>query len=217
MLNEAILPSPDDHGRFRSILPSAPDHWPWALPSLYAINVAPDAQVVPSGATASGGEVEVRYRLNEAAHNLEVIGRWDSTSALMHEEHFSSGEKAEAQAQQYFHTLPVRYLMHAGVIVAENQDVPKHAAWPKSWQFRSITDVGIYFAYLYEMALAAGATEAASAFRARCFYAAPPTEQVIVLIDALEFARAHLGPYLSKQEVMRIPKVLRTLRKWLAR
>jgi len=216
-LNEAMLPIPDDHGRFRSVLPSAPEHWPWALPSLYAINVAPDPQVVPSGATASDGEVEVRYRLNEAAHDLEVVGRWDSMSALMHEEHLSSRAKAEAQAAQYFHHLPVRYLMYAGAAVAENHDVPENAAWPESWQFRSITDVGIYCAYLYEMALAAGATEAASAFRARCFYAAPPTEQVVVLIDALEFARAQLGSYLSKQEVVRIPKVLRTLRKWVAR
>lgn len=137
--------------------------------------------------------------------------------ALMHEEHFSSREKAEAQAEQYFHALPVRYLMYAGVTVAENQDVPENAAWPEHWRFRSITDVGIYCAYLYEMSLAAGATEAASDFRARCFYAVPPTEQVLVLIDALDYARAHLGSYLSKQEVARIPKVLRTLRKWVAR
>lgn len=216
-MNESTLPSTDDHGRFRSVLPPAPDHWPWALPSLYAINVAPDPQVVPSGATASDGEVEVRYRLNEAAHDLEVVGRWDSTSALMHEEHFSSREKAEAQAEQYFRALPVRYLMYAGATIAENKEVPENAAWPESWQFRSITEVGIYCAYLYEMALVAGATEAASAFRARCSYAAPPTEQVLVLRDALEFARASLGSHLSRHEVVRISKVLGTLRKWLAR
>ena len=73
----------------------------------------------------------------------------------------SPRSKADQQAADTFTALPIRYLMHAGVVIRENPDVQITGDWPDHWQFRRYQDLGVLCAFVYEQALRLGAAEAA--------------------------------------------------------
>ncbi len=100
---------------------------------------------------------------------------------------------AEQEATSSFAAIPVRYLMHSGQVVSENQGVAVTGDWPSRWVIKSFHDIGVLCSFIFEQARNAGAQKEVVVFRNAIKPAWPATEQLLVYIAALEFGKAKLG------------------------
>jgi|WetSurMetagenome_2_1015567.scaffolds.fasta_scaffold11695_9 hypothetical protein len=190
-------PACDSHGWFQAVLPPPPPTWPWALPHLYAVNVAADPGVL------------------DTCSRFEVIGFWHGEYALLHWEQTPTRSSADEQARSTFRELHVRYLLHSGEVIDENQGVEITGTWPAKWVVKSHQDVGVLCAFVYESAMAHGGRREADAFRSSITRAWPITEQLLVYVSALEMAHVALAPYLGPEVMTVLAEVLKTVRGWL--
>jgi hypothetical protein len=73
--------TPDSHGWFEPVVEPAPPGWPWALPHLCAVNVAPDPGVEVIGASASpDGSGSVREGWVADRTRIESVGNLSALS-----------------------------------------------------------------------------------------------------------------------------------------
>jgi hypothetical protein len=208
-------PIPDSRGWFESTLGHVPSDWPWALPHLYAVNVALDPAVQVAGASASpDGSYAERHRFNANRSRFEVIGYWLGEFRVIHVRHAQKHVEAEKQAAKAFDALPIRYLMHSGKIVRENTAVHITGSWPEHWQFQRYQDLGVLCAFIYEQARQQGAGEAVEDYRKSVYEAWPASEQIEVYRSALEKASSTLYGWLPAEALNAIHEALATIEIW---
>jgi hypothetical protein len=209
---------PNSGGLFEPILGRSPDSWPWALPHLLGVNTALAPVIEPQSASVTP---EASSRLEEGISHegtrFEVLGYWRGEYRVVHAASFLTMAAAETEAETTFSSLRVRYLLRAGELVKQRDDVEITGDWPDEWQLASVPDLGIFCAFLYERARTHGAGEVAEEFRHAVTFAWPPTEQLIVYVDALQLARDRLSPYLSTTERKNLRLALESARRWLKR
>ncbi|HUQ71601.1 MAG TPA: hypothetical protein VM165_18880 [Planctomycetaceae bacterium] len=211
-------PTPDEQGGFASVVVPAPPCWPWALPHWYAVNTAPDPGFEITGASASrDGTSSVRERWVADRTRIETIGYWRGAFGLVAKSHPQTAAAGLSLARELFGTRPTRYLMVSGRIVEENSAVSVTGEWPAEWKATTLADLGTFCAFLFEQAATAGAGDAADQFKGSIHAASPPTEQLIVYIRSMEFARAKLAPHLDGHARHALEAFLHTARAWLSR
>ena len=213
------LPSPpscDSHGWFQPVIQPLPPSWPWALPHLYAVNVASDPGWATTRASAKrDGSVELSNRVVSDRSRFEVIGFWRGAFGLVHWERTMTRKRADDEAQSTFASIPVRYLMHSGQVIRENSTVLVTGSWPSQWSIDSLSDLGAFCAFIYDEAKEHGAQDEAKIFRQSIRFAWPPTEQLLVYIAALESAEAALSPWLTPSNRRHLAEVVLRARTWL--
>lgn len=209
-------PLANDVGLFEPLLGRAPESWPWALPHLYAVNVAPESGEVVVGVSAdpSGAYREERsYRHDRG--RFEVVGFWRGSFSVVDAQAFDSIEQARRVAHGAFEHLPIRFLMEHGTVKTENPIVAVSGEWPSQWRIQTLRDLGVLSAYVWEVACENGGRGAADDFRARLYPATPGTEQVVVYVQALEVARKSLSRFLSGPSIKALNEGLRVARAWI--
>ena len=209
---------PNHGGLFEPVLGRAPADWPWALPHLLAVNVAPAPVTEPHAASAApDGEAHLVVGGSHDGARFEVLGYWRGDYGVVHAASFPTMAAAETEAETTFSSLRVRYLLRSGEVVKQRDEVEITGDWPDEWPFASLPDLGISCAFLYERARAHGAGEVAEDFRHAVTFAWPPTEQLIVYVEALQLARDSLSPCLSTPERDNLHAALKSARRWLKR
>jgi hypothetical protein len=203
-------------GFFEPVIGMAPPSWPWALPHLYAANIAAETGDLVIGATAdpTGGFSEETSRRSDLGR-LEIIGFWRGDFHVIRSRTFAHLEGATQAAQYTFDGIPIRFLMESGRVTRENEKVDVTGVWPEHWVFANLRDLSVLCAFLYESAMSGGAGERAEQFRARLGTAYPATEQVLVYIDALKEGYFLLEPFVSKEAHAALAKGLLVARDWL--
>ncbi len=199
-------------GDFTSVLPKAPDRWPWALPHIYAINLFSEPAVEVCAASASpDGEYVEKTELNEDRTIIEQVGFWHGTYALLDSFAVLKKEAAMEEARHLFALLPVRYVMEQGAVVETNELMEITGEWPDLWRFNSFNEIGSYCAYLFEKLQ--GADEAtAVTFRESLHFAMPGTELIVMYIDALTNVQSSVERLLPSIEDSRLKLALDSLR-----
>jgi len=212
------LPSPDRHGWFQPVLPAAPETWPWALPYLAAVNVAPDphSQVVEAVASADGKLVERRTMAAEA-HRLEVIGYWKGEFGIVHFQRFASVSAAMKEANDLLKVVPVHYLLKSGKVLRIHRHLDVTGEWPRHWRFRRGQHLGVCCAFVYDQAREHGARKEAEAFKRKVWYEGSPAEQVGVYVDALDWAEQHLSRWLDVKDIRVLKQAVAQGREWLCK
>jgi hypothetical protein len=188
-------PEPDKQGRFEPVIGLRPDHWPWVLPHLYAMNVSPEI----SGAV------------------VETIGYWQGVYAVFDTQFLQSFSQAKELAAKWFEELPIRHLMEKGVVIGKRPEVEITGEWPKEWKIRTFLDVKILAAYLFEVANAKGGTKEATRFRQSLGFAWPMTEVLILYRDAFTSAQEYLSPHLDDRARGDLKTARELLEDWLKR
>ena len=118
--NSAEVPGVDSWGWFEPVLSPAPESWPWALPNLYAVNIAPDPGVEIVGGSASpDGDLNVVTSFVRDRTRIEEIGFWRGTFGLVRRRRHPSRKDAEKEALDSFNVLRAKYLMRSGKVVEE--------------------------------------------------------------------------------------------------
>lgn len=211
-----IPPAPSDNGLFEPVIGMAPPSWPWALPHIYAANVAPEPGEVLEGASADRkGRFFERRGWRTDKGRFEMLGYWGGRFHVVHAETFESLRRARIDASNAFDQLPVRFLMEDGAVKRENTNVEITGCWPEQWSFQRIQDLGVLSAFLYESAITNGAEQQAKEFRTMITFAYPPTEQLLVYIEALEAGRELFGPFLPDKPRAALESGLIAAKKWL--
>jgi hypothetical protein len=211
------LPSPHQSGLFEPVLGTSLATWPWALPHLYAINVAANSEEALTGASASpDGGYQSRSALSDVGC-VEVIGYWQGEFRVVHTQRWRDLPTAMVSAEADFSQLPIRYLLKDGVPIRENPAVEVTGTWPSEWKFVRIQDIGVLCAYLFETASAAGNHDQANRFRARITPASPATEQLLVYLGALKFAEQNLFSTLPEVAQQALHSGLSACNAWLTR
>jgi len=209
------LPKPDSHGWFEPIIGRSPTSWPWALPHIYAVNVAIDPKIEFVGASATpDGSLSLRQGFNSDRSRVEVIGYWQNEFRVVHVEHTSNRKQAEESAMHDFSCLPVRYLMHDGRVVQENGEVPTTGNWPAELKIQRYQDLGVLCAFIFEQAKQVGLVNEAEAFRCSIRLASPVTEQVMVYEAALVQALNSFSHKLPSHITAVIRGALETIQSW---
>lgn len=180
---------PDEMGALGRSLGPAPADWPWALPTIHSVNAytARGEQVIAASAGADGTYSE-EHAVTDLGY-MEVIGYWRGEFHVLACHEYPSLDVAQREAEATFLALAVRFLADRGVVVRENADVTVTGEWPKEWSITRYQELGVLCAYLFEGGVAAGHREQAELFRDMIVQAWPPTEQVLVYREALEFAQ----------------------------
>lgn len=211
-------PEPDKHGRFASVIGPRPNHWPWVLPHLYAMNVSPETSSVPVEASATPeGELKIKKEVRTLGAVVEMIGFWNGMYCVFDTESLPTLSQAKELAAKWFEELPVRKLMENGVVIREKPDVEVTGRWPKKWAIRTFLDVKILAAYLFEVAEAKGRHEEAIRFRKSLGFAWPMTELLILYRDAFAAAEEYLAPHLDDRSQKLLKSATALLNKWLKR
>jgi hypothetical protein len=209
-------PTAAPNGLFEPVIGRAPASWPWALPHLYAANVASEAgdAIVSASADPAGAYLEERSRRTDLGR-VEIVGFWNGHLHVIDSEAFGYLDRARQAAKDAFDRLPIRFLMECGRVTQQNPAVEISGTWPEQWTFLRLQDLGVLCAFLYESAVARGAGEQANRFRALLHVATPATEQLVVYVGVLEAGRELLGPFLPKAAHTALKAGLKTARKWL--
>ena len=194
-----VAPIPASNGLFEPVIGLAPQTWPWALPHIYAANVAAGTGdvIVHASADPTGSYLEQR-ELRTDIGMFELIGFWQGQFCVIHSEQFGCIATARIAAKTVYDTHPVRFLMERGLASGEDSSVEISGAWPTLWSLKCIHDLNALCAYLYETAAQHGAGEQADEFRSLIYSASPTTEQLMVYVHALESGRKTIGPFLPK-------------------
>lgn len=211
------LPTPDGNGWFEPVLKAAPGNWPWALPYLAAVNIAPDPgdEVVRAVADPNGTCTQEIVIDSSDRTRVEVIGYWRWEFALVDCHHRSCPGKAMDEAESLMAVVPVRYLLRAGKVISEDSSVEVTGVWPEEWTFRSYRHLGSCCAFVYEQAVAEHAREEAEEFRDMVAVSLLPREQVMAYISALKWAKRRLRRRLGRDVLRVIDEALAAARKWL--
>jgi hypothetical protein len=203
-----------DTGLFEPVLGRAPDWWPWALPHLYAVNYAGLEGLRTLGATATpDGQFLERLEVTQLGR-FEVLGYWSGEFRVVHSEATDDIDSARSAAERTFAQLGVHALLHRGTVVRANPDVHVTGAWPASWHFERIQDLGVLCAFLYDCAKTSCSGEA-ERFRAMIVSAWPPTEQLIVYLGALRFAERDLTSCLPSVARTPLERGISAATEWL--
>jgi len=158
---------------------TALEEWPWALPSLFCINFAEDpGEEIASYSARLDGSSKAVSRFKSERHRVETVGYWHGNYRVVELQRFRNKSRAEAYATDQFEALPVRYLMYAGKVIKERRDIDLTGNWPLRWEFKSVRDLGVFCAYVYENAMLRGAKDFAREFRAS-IVAAWPLQELI--------------------------------------
>jgi len=209
------LPKPDSRGWFEPVIGRSPTFWPWALPHIYAVNVAIDPKIEFVGASATpDGSLSLRQGFNSDRSRVEVIGYWQNEFRVVHVEHAANRKQAEERAKNDFACLPIRYLMHDGHVVQENGEVRTTGSWPTEWKIQRYQDLGVLCAYIFEHAKQAGLVNEAEAFRRSIQPASPVTEQVMVYETALVQALNLFSHKLPSSATSAIRGALESIQGW---
>jgi hypothetical protein len=163
------------------------------------------------------GEYTERDRMLTDRCRIETIGFWRGSFGLVRLEWARSAVQAVENAKADFDAWNVRFLLHSGRVSAVNRGVEVTGRWPTRWKVTKLNDVFPFCAFLFERSVARGAGDAATSFRDTIHYASPPTEQILVLVRALETAKATLWPFLDQGTKSALDTVLATTRGWLRR
>jgi hypothetical protein len=183
----------DSNGWFEpNIGTVAPAEWPWALPSLYCVNLAEDpGEEIASYSAKLDDSSKAVSRLNGERHRVETVGYWNNSYRVVELQRFRTKSRAERYATDQFRCLPVRYLMHSGKVIDERPDVVLNGEWPLTWNFRSVRDLGVFCAYVYENAMIQGAKDFAQEFRASIVPGWPLHELIANYRKSLVLAKQH--------------------------
>ena len=208
--------TPDHRGWFEPVVAPAPPDWPWALPHLYAVNVAPDQGVEIVGASASpDGTSSVREGWVADRTRIETVGYWHGMFGLVECRRTETAASALSQATDLFRSRLVRFLMAAGRVTDENTSVQVTGEWPARWAFTKLSDLGVFCAFVFEQLKAAGAGAAAATFKTSLSAAWPPTEQLLVFIRSMEMAQNDLRKYLDAGTRNALDSALAIAKGWL--
>jgi len=214
--NSAEVPGVDSWGWFEPVLSPAPESWPWALPNLYAVNIAPDPGVEIVGGSASpDGDLNVVTSFVRDRTRIEEIGFWRGTFGLVRRRRHPSRKDAEKEALDSFNVLRAKYLMRSGKVVEENDQVTIIGDWPPVFSFASLRDLGVFCAFIYEKAIEGGAKDEAVKFRESIRLESTGTEQLVTYIKSLELGQSKLETYLSPADRSILWQAHQTARGWL--
>jgi|GEM_PF-2346589 len=210
-----MSPKPDSHGWYEPILGRAPTSWPWALPHLYAVNVAADPTIEFFGASATpDGSLSLRQGYNPDRTRIEIIGFWRNSFRVVDVDYASNRKQAGEAALNDFSCLPIRCFMQDGQTVRENPEVQITGEWPGVWKIQRYQDLGVLCAFIFEQTKRKGLIEAAEDFRRSIRPASPITEQVMVYEAALARALNSFSKELPPNVTSAISGALETIQSW---
>jgi hypothetical protein len=206
----------DALGRFEPSIGMAPNDWPWALPTLYSVNYAPDPgeQLVGYSAKLDGSSKTIS-RFNNETFRVETVGYWHGDYRVVEVQRFRNKVRAEAYATTQFENLPVRYLMASGKVVAQRPDVEMTGEWSDEWQFRTIRELGVFCAYIYEKAQLRGDHDFAREFRSSIRAGWPVTILLNNYRQSLMFAKAHDASWAESVDAVPLSRAIEATETWL--
>jgi hypothetical protein len=179
---------------------TVPADWPWALPAFCCINFAEDpGQEITGHSAKLDGSSQRLARFTSERYRVETVGSWHGNYRVVELQRFSNKSRAEVYATDQFESLPVRYLMNAGKVIRERPDINLTGEWPLRWEFKSIRDLGVFCAYVYENAMLRGAKDFAREFRASLVAAWPHQELLANYRIALMNAKQKVGLWASSK------------------
>jgi hypothetical protein len=163
-----------------------PESWPWALPYLFGINIAPNPSIELTGAKVTlDGKYEQSKKLNKKKTRFEVIGYWNNETRIMEINQYPNREKAKIDSEILFKLGKVKYLLEKGLIYKENKTLLLTGKWPDEWEYKTVQDFGVFCAFVYEY-LKPKNIKVANEFKSRMMPAYPESEQLMQFLKDLE-------------------------------
>jgi hypothetical protein len=177
---------PNQNGWLEGIIQPVPESWPWALPYLYGINIAPNPTPELVGAKATlDGKYNESKKLKKNKTRFEVIGYWNNEIRIMEINQYSNHEEAKNDSERIFELGKVKYLLEKGIIYKENKSLLLTGNWPDQWEFKTVQDFGVFCAFVYEY-LKPKNLGVADEFKKAMMPETTQTEQLVLFIRELE-------------------------------
>ena len=166
MISGMAAEEPKIMRKIEGLLPRAPADWPWGLPHFYCAETVsePGAEVVAYSATADGAG-EARFEFVVGRTRACMVAYWRGVYAVVASKLFQKRANAEEWADRLFRIKPIRYRVSYGEIVRVNEAISITGEWPEPREFLRLRDPGVFCAFLYGEARAAGCAEGAERFK----------------------------------------------------
>ncbi|MGA7193844.1 MAG: hypothetical protein WBW94_09445 [Anaerolineales bacterium] len=209
-------PKANDKGSFETVLPLISNDWPYALPHLYAINIASDPGIETIGWIASpDGENIAKKKMVSDRSKVEQIGFWHNEYKITRTRTFLNSEDARQNANESFKSIPTKYLMQSGKIIEENGSLVVTGDWPFNWHFSQLRDIGVFLCYLQILLQERNEDSQAQQLRDSITPAWPPTEVLLVFQKSLQLADKEFSTSFDNKTKKLIGDALKVTDRWL--